>query len=287
VLRQRLVTGPLLIALVLGLVWLDERIVEPRGIVLFAVAALLVLLMAVELAALAAASGIAARRATMIGAPLVAFAAIGLPATLRPVEETSEILASVFVAIGAAAFFDQARTKRVEGAFAAIGAVLVAAIYAGVLLGFWMLVRAEHSAWVVIGAILTVKSCDIGAYFTGLAIGRHRLIPWLSPKKTWEGLVGGVLTAGAVGAGAALLSTRLPEPVDHVPWWLGLVGGLLLGVVGQLGDLGESLLKRGAGAKDSGSLLPGMGGVLDVLDSPLVTGPVVFWLLRIPHGSIQ
>lgn len=280
-LRQRLVTGPLLIALVLGLVWLDERIVEPRGVLLFAAAALLVLLMAIELAALAAASGIAVRRATMVAAPLVAFAAVGLPASLRPVEDSAAILASVFVAICAAAFVDQARTKRIEGGFAAIGAVLLAAIYAGVLLGFWMLVRAEHSAWVVLGAILTVKSCDIGAYFTGLTIGRHRLIPWLSPKKTWEGLIGGMATAGAVGAGMALLSTRLPDAVDHVPWWLGLAGGLLLGVVGQLGDLGESLLKRGAGAKDSGSLLPGMGGVLDVLDSPLVAGPVVFWLLRV------
>jgi phosphatidate cytidylyltransferase len=70
-----------------------------------------------------------------------------------------------------------------------------------------------------------------------------------------------------------------------VPWWLGAIGGALMAIVGQAGDLAESAFKRDAGLKDSGKTLPGMGGVLDVLDSPLFTGPVVYWLLRLVPTS--
>jgi phosphatidate cytidylyltransferase len=158
-------------------------------------------------------------------------------------------------------------------------------VYGGVLLGFWMLLRLEHSAWVLVGGVLTTKSCDIGAYFTGMSIGRHKMIPWLSPKKSWEGLAGGIVTATAVGALLAHYgSTQLASEADHIPWWVGAVGGALVAVIGQAGDLAESAFKRDAGLKDSGRILPGMGGVLDVLDSPLFTGPVVYWLLRLTVG---
>jgi phosphatidate cytidylyltransferase len=129
--------------------------------------------------------------------------------------------------------------------------------------------------------ILTTKSCDTGAYFTGRLLGRHRMIPWLSPGKTWEGLAGGVATAILVGMILAALSRRFLEIPDQVPWWIGALGGLLFGVFGQLGDLAMSLLKRGAGVKDSSKILPGLGGVLDVLDSPLMGAPVAYWLLTL------
>jgi phosphatidate cytidylyltransferase len=113
-----------------------------------------------------------------------------------------------------------------------------------------------------------------------MAIGRHKMITWLSPKKSWEGLAGGVVTATLVGAGLAHLSGSLLDAADHIPWWLGAIGGALAGFIGHAGDLAESAFKRDAGLKDSGRTLPGMGGVLDVLDSPLFTGPLVYWLLR-------
>ena len=123
--------------------------------------------------------------------------------------------------------------------------------------------------------IAVVKASDIGAYFTGRFLGRHKLIPRLSPNKTWEGLAGGIVFS--------LL-------VSLVFWWrseghLGVVSlriwdavalGLLLAVSGVIGDLVESMIKRNAAIKDSGSLIPGMGGVLDVLDSLLFGAPVLY-----------
>jgi phosphatidate cytidylyltransferase len=125
-----------------------------------------------------------------------------------------------------------------------------------------------------------VKASDIGAYAAGMSFGRHKMIPWLSPAKSWEGLAGGIALAAAVGGAMAWWSSGLPDPRDQVPVALGAMTGALLGIVGPFGDLVESLLKRGAGVKDSGSVLPGMGGVFDVLDSPLMAGPVVWLALQ-------
>ena len=109
-----------------------------------------------------------------------------------------------------------------------------------------------------------VKFTDIGAYFGGRAFGKHKLIFWLSPGKTWEGLFFGLLTAGLVGVPFAALG--LPA---HVPWWKGFIFGVVIGGIGQLGDLLESLMKRDAEVKDSRQLVPGFGGILDIIDSPL------------------
>src|SRR5690606_22656441 len=94
--------------------------------------------------------------------------------------------------------------------------------------------------------LLSVKSTDIGAYFGGRRFGRRKLIPWLSPGKTWEGLGFGLLTAGCVGTICAMF---LP---DHLERWEGFLFGVIIGGVGQAGDLLESLMKRDADVKDSG-----------------------------------
>ncbi|MEL7238219.1 MAG: phosphatidate cytidylyltransferase, partial [Planctomycetota bacterium] len=106
---------------------------------------------------------------------------------------------------------------------------------------------------------------------TGKSLGKHKLIPFLSPGKTWEGLAGGVVTAALVGAACA-------PGLDLLTWWKGAIFGAVIGVVGQAGDLLESLMKRDADVKDSSQLLPGFGGVLDVIDSPLVAAPVAYLL---------
>ncbi len=87
------------------------------------------------------------------------------------------------------------------------------------------------------------------------------------------------MAAGLTGVLVAALSHLLPEPADHAPLWVGMVCGIVFAVVGQLGDLTVSLFKRGAGLKDASNILPGMGGVLDVMDSPLMVAPVAFWML--------
>jgi phosphatidate cytidylyltransferase len=179
-----------------------------------------------------------------------------------------------------AALVVHSRGQRIVGVAVATGGTLLAFVYVGMMVGTWLLVRCEVGPWVMAGAVLTVKASDIGAYAAGMSFGRHKMIPWLSPAKSWEGLAGGIALAAAVGGAMAWWSGGLPDPRDQVPVALGAMTGALLGIVGPFGDLVESLLKRGAGVKDSGSVLPGMGGVFDVLDSPLMAGPVVWLALQ-------
>jgi phosphatidate cytidylyltransferase len=168
----------------------------------------------------------------------------------------------------------QCRGKNTEGTMAAGAAAAFAFVYLGLMPGTLLAIRAEHTAWVLAAALLTTKSCDIGAYFTGRAIGKTKLIPWLSPGKTWEGLIGGVLFA-------SLVSLASLTPLAGLHWAYALLVGAVLAVVGQAGDLLASMFKRDAAVKDSGSSIPGFGGVLDVIDSPLLAGPVAYWLLTI------
>jgi len=170
------------------------------------------------------------------------------------------------------------RKQSVEGVVAATGGTLMAFVYLGLMFGFLLAIRRHHSVWTVLWVLLVTKSCDIGAYFTGRAIGRHKLIAWLSPGKTWEGLMGGLVLAAGVGAlGAWLLQSR--GITDGPSVGLGAFAGVLFGCVGQAGDLMASMLKRDVGVKDSGSSLPGMGGLIDVLDSPLLVFPAAYWIL--------
>jgi phosphatidate cytidylyltransferase len=157
-------------------------------------------------------------------------------------------------------------------------------IYLGLMFGFVMALRREHSAWVVLGVLVVTKACDIGAYTTGKLIGKHKLIPWVSPGKTWEGLAGGL----AFSAGAAMLGLWLAHRAGADPRFGGLqrmsfpvaaATGVVFGLTGQAGDLLASVLKRDAKLKDSGSI-PGFGGILDLVDSVLLVAPVAFWLLK-------
>ena len=132
-------------------------------------------------------------------------------------------------------------------------------------------------------ALLTTFATDTGAFFVGRAIGRHRLAPNISPGKTWEGAVGGFLAAVGAGAGIAALSTL--QAFSDLPFWPALAVAAGVGVVGQVGDLLESRLKRSAGAKDAGSLLPGHGGLLDRLDSLVLTIPLVYYQTTLGVGT--
>jgi phosphatidate cytidylyltransferase len=133
--------------------------------------------------------------------------------------------------------------------------------------------------FMVFGAAVVVL-CDTGAYFAGRAWGRHKLAPAISPGKTVEGALGGVV-AGMLGGVVfkGLFDLAWPELSVAFPWSLVLPFACVLSVVGILGDLVESLLKRDAEVKDAGSILPGMGGILDRIDSPLLALPVLYYML--------
>jgi phosphatidate cytidylyltransferase len=138
--------------------------------------------------------------------------------------------------------------------------------------------RFNGSTMIILMILLVVKFTDIGAYFGGRALGRRKLIPWLSPGKTWEGLFFGLLTAGIVGA---ICAPFVSPPNYHLQWWKGFIFGVVIGGIGQLGDLLESLMKRDAEVKDSGQLVPGFGGILDIIDSPLVAAPFAYLLFSL------
>jgi phosphatidate cytidylyltransferase len=130
------------------------------------------------------------------------------------------------------------------------------------------------SPGVVIGFILLIWANDTGAYLAGISLGRHKLMERISPKKTWEGFIGGIIIALAV---AWFLSGFLGV-VNRVSW-LGI--SLIVSIIGTYGDLAESMLKRSAGAKDSGSVLPGHGGFLDRFDSTLLSFPLVYLFITL------
>lgn len=149
--------------------------------------------------------------------------------------------------------------------------LLLAVLYPGLGLGHLVLLRQASGgfAWSLF-LLGTVWAADIAAYFAGMARGRHRLAPRLSPGKSWEGAAAGVLAAGLVGLLGAPALLGLGAPT----------GGLLgagMAVAGMVGDLAESALKRAAGRKDSGHLVPGHGGVLDRFDSVAFAAPVLYW----------
>jgi len=174
------------------------------------------------------------------------------------------------------------RNSVVEGAAAAATASLLASVFLGGLLGLWMKVRVEDALVTMVAGVLVVKSSDIGAYFVGAVVGRRKLIVWLSPGKTWEGLLGGVVVAASVSVliGAVARSAGWQGAFAHIPLWaLGIVG-VILALLGQVSDLFASALKRNAGAKDSSSVIPGFGGLLDVVDSLLLTAPVLVALTQ-------
>ena len=134
--------------------------------------------------------------------------------------------------------------------------------------------------WLLLYAVFAAKFTDIGAYVIGCSFGRHKLIPRISPAKSWEGVFGGVAVGTAVGT---LLVWALRETFAPLglTWVRAIPLGILLSVCGVVGDLTESLFKRAASVKDSGGVIPGMGGLLDVLDSILFTAPAVYLFLRL------
>jgi len=125
--------------------------------------------------------------------------------------------------------------------------------------------------------LFVVKMTDVGAYTFGRLFGRHKFFPRLSPKKTWEGVAGGVTTAVVT---SCICRTCLGG-IAGMTWLDAVVLGVVLSCAGIAGDLFESLLKRAGGSKDSGTIIPGMGGVLDVMDSLIFGAPILYFYTRL------
>ncbi|MBC8106684.1 MAG: phosphatidate cytidylyltransferase, partial [Anaerolineae bacterium] len=288
-LKNRLTYGPMMLAALFVLLFLDHWIqkntvawnpTRDRGIAGVGILALLMFILpfaTVELATLFTAERVKPYRfISAVGSGLMLIHAF---ATQWPKFQNiaASTLAFIIVFVMLAAALARASQRVTHDAIVQMAGTVLATMYLGGLGWFVVALRVKGAAHVsgstmlILMILLCVKFTDIGAYFGGRALGRRKLIPWLSPGKTWEGLFFGLLTAAAVGAAMSpFINARNGY---SLPWWKGAIFGLIIGGIGQLGDLLESLMKRDAEVKDSGRLVPGFGGMLDIIDSPLLAAP--------------
>jgi phosphatidate cytidylyltransferase len=181
----------------------------------------------------------------------------------------TEALAASFMALAAFRLF---AGRGPEGAIKEAAPAMLGLAYIPVLMGFQIPLR-QAGPEMIIFLYATVWCSDAAAYYAGGAFGKRKLFESVSPNKTWAGAVGSVAGGTATGAVLGLLLVKKLSPVE------GAVAGLAVGVVTIIGDLVESMFKRDAGVKDSGSFIPGHGGLLDKLDGSLFAGPALLWLL--------
>ena len=156
-----------------------------------------------------------------------------------------------------------------------VGAAVLIMVYIAFMAGFTVLLTAQEGGqWWTLAFLIVVVSIDTGAYASGLAFGKHKMAPTISPGKTWEGFVGSAVVAVVAGVLLALLMLQQP-------WWVGVILGLTMVATATVGDLAESLIKRDLKIKDISTWLPGHGGFLDRVDSSLLSAAAAYALFLI------
>ncbi len=289
--------GPIMLAALAGLLYVDHAAqvwtiseAMPRGIGGIGLLVICMILLppaTIELASLFTAVKVRPYRLISgIGSNILALHAFSTQFPAFKPYSTS-VLAFIIVSVMLFAALRRAWSRQTAEAIHNMAGTVLATLYLGGLVWFLIALRVKNLSlpldetsrfvghtMVVLTVLLTVKATDIGAFFGGRAMGRHKLIPWLSPGKTWEGLFWGVVTAGVVGAICA-------SAMEYFSWQKGLIFGMVIGAIGQAGDLLESMMKRDAEVKDSGRSIPGFGGVLDVIDSPLLAAPFAYILFSL------
>jgi len=203
--------------------------------------------------------------------------AIGSAATIAltwPYGPAAQVLGTALTALAAMGWRFAGGAR---GYLSDVSATVFLVIYLELFASFATLMVAPHDGHARVLTFLIVVVCsDTGGYAAGALLGRHPMAPTVSPKKSWEGFAGSVVTAMTGGALALSL-----QPALHHPWWQGaVIGGVIAGIA-TAGDLAESLIKRDLGVKDMGTLLPGHGGVMDRMDSLLPSAVVTWALLRV------
>jgi phosphatidate cytidylyltransferase len=261
VLKTRFITALLLIPLILGSVYYG-------GLVFFALVTFALLFAGDEFFKMARTAGY--QTMPMLGWILVALFAWS---AFDPGNYFRAVLAGVIVMTLVLGVL-----RHADGWLAGWAITLAGALYIGGLGAYFFLVRnlPNGETWTIL-ALVTAWATDTGAYLAGTRLGRHKFFPSISPKKTWEGAIGGWIAA--------------PLAMLALGWLFGLplahcaILGFLIGVAATFGDLAESLLKRQTGVKDSSNIVPGHGGLLDRLDSLLFTAVVTYyylvWILRV------
>jgi phosphatidate cytidylyltransferase len=276
--------GAILIALALGVLLVDQHLAPWYPFLLVLVLGL-ALAACYELLELLGTDRRLPRALCFAGVGIVVLA--NWPAHVLPVVSSPGPwgwVGSVFAAFVIVAFLTEMAHFQEPGASVIrIALVVWIVAYLALLPSFFVQLRwlpdpegGHRGTLAVALAIFVPKMGDTGAYFTGRLIGKHKMAPVLSPKKTWEGAAGGMVAAVLTTFGINALGPVVPGGP------LGVIGfGLTVGLAGLLGDLAESLIKRDCQQKDASQIMPGFGGVLDVVDAILFAGPVAYWWLAV------
>ncbi len=238
---------------------------------------LVVMIAAVLILAVMEFSRLAASKTLTVFVPVCAGGAM-LVATTWYWPQWFDIEPHVYLALVLALFlmavmWCQSRAQGADGVLGNAGINCLCLGYLGVLGAFILAIRIEMGLWECLMLMFVVKCSDIGAYTLGKLFGKHKFSPRISPGKTWEGLGGAMLFA-------TIVSLAFSAGFATMVWWKALVFGPAFAVIGQLGDLVESMMKRDAQQKDSSNRVPGFGGILDVIDSPLVAAPLGYLFFR-------
>jgi phosphatidate cytidylyltransferase len=271
-LRWRLLLGTILIAVLVWLCWMDAHAATPGAWLLPVVLAITVLATK-EILDLAATVGMRPIGWLIQVLNLLVVASPWMPKTdcawlnVLPSAELCVTLPIFVVFLG-----EMIRYRKPGGHLGNLAASVLALAYVGLLFRTAVLLRLGWGIGAMVSWIVVVKMSDTGAYAVGRLIGRHKMSPLISPGKTIEGAFG-ALAFASLGSWVTF-KLLAPEASLGYGW---LVYGLLVGMAGILGDLAESLLKRDVGVKDSSTWLPGFGGVLDIVDSLLLSAPIAWF----------
>ncbi len=277
-LKYRLLYGTLMTLLFTGLVvldgWLDGSLTSSpaddkttQGTILFILIACLIIPSQLELARLAKAKNLRIFTPVTIIASIL-FAGAWYCRQLIEIPPVIHVFfLSAFSLFGLLLYqYFRYGTSEV---IANCGASYFSITYIGLLSAFVLGIRIDFGLWPLLMFIFVVKSSDIGAYAVGSLFGKHKFSPEISPGKTWEGMAGGAATAVIAGVLFAV-------SCGIMAWWSAVIFGICFAFIGQCGDLVESMMKRDAEQKDSSNKVPGFGGILDIIDSPLFAAPFAY-----------
>jgi phosphatidate cytidylyltransferase len=272
-LKKRLLSGTLMVAILTALLildaWLDGSLLAHQAVknvqaTIFAIIIAIVTIPATfEFAQLAKAKNL------NIYKPVTAAAVITIataPWWAQFMTITNNLLPLLIPAVLLwALFICQFIKFKNEGTMQNCGVNLLAVTYLGTMTAFILAIRIDFGLGALMMFIFVVKACDIGAYAIGSKFGKHKFAPAISPNKSWQGLFGGI-AASVIVAVAFVKCCNL----IHISMLSAVIFGVTFAIVGQLSDLAESMIKRDAQTKDSAANIPGFGGILDVIDSPLM-----------------
>ncbi len=283
-LKYRLIFGTLMVLFFTGIIvfdgWMDGSLTssetinkDVQGTIFYIIIALLVIPAQLEFSALAADKNLKVFKPVSVIATMLLAGSWYWPqvVAVSPMVYLAILLAfTVFATF----FYQHLRYGNVD-VIGNCGVNCFSVLYLGLLSGFVLAIRVDFGVWALLMFIATIKTSDIGAYTFGRIFGKHKFSPRISPGKTWEGMAGAAGTAMVVAVIFAVCCEAIAMS------WCAAAGlGVVMAFVGQLGDLAESMLKRDAEKKDSAQSVPGFGGILDIIDSPLVAAPVAYLFFK-------